>query len=208
MQLEVIQVPAGPLPTNAFVVIDSATSQALIIDAPPESVALIEAEVMARKVTPVALVITHGHWDHIEDTAAIRDRYEVPVMMHDLDRKRLESPERDFTAVTPDQPLSEGDTVELAEQRFDVFHTPGHSPGQISLYHAESQTLFGGDTLFPNGYGRVDIPGASEADTLTTLARLLELPDEVTVYTGHGAPTTIGHERSWMEQVVSTGRLL
>lgn len=209
MQLEVIQIPAGPLATNAFIAIDPATSQALIFDAPPESVALIEGEVMARKAVPVGLVITHGHWDHIEDTAAVRDRYDIPVMMHELDRERLELPgERDFPAVTPDRLLTEGDTVELAELRFRVLHTPGHSPGQISLYHAESRSLFGGDTLFPNGYGRVDIPGASEADTLTSLAKLLDLPDETMVYTGHGATTTIGQERSWMEQVVSTGRLL
>ncbi|MBA2454169.1 MAG: MBL fold metallo-hydrolase [Chloroflexia bacterium] len=209
MQLEVIQIPAGPLETNAFVVIDAATSQALIFDAPPESVALIEGEVMARKASPVALIITHGHWDHIQDTSAVRDRYEIPVMMHDLDRERLESPgERDFPAVTPDRILTEGDTVELAEHRFEVFHTPGHSPGQISLYHAESQSLFGGDTLFPNGYGRVDIPGASESETLATMAKLLEFPDEVTVYTGHGASTTIGQERGWIERVVSSGKLL
>ncbi len=208
MPLEVIQIPAGPISTNAFVVIDPATSQALIIDAPPESAVLIEGEVMARKASPVALVITHGHWDHIEDTTAVRDRYEIPVMMHDLDRERLESPgERAFPAATPDRILSEGDTVELAEHRFRVFHTPGHSPGQISLYHAESGSLFGGDTLFPGGYGRVDIPGASEAETVASIAKLLELPDEVTVYTGHGEPTTIGQERRWMERVVSTGKL-
>lgn len=208
MQLEVIQIPAGPLATNTFVVIDPATSDALIIDAPPESVALIEAEVMARKATPVALVITHGHWDHIQDTVAIRDRFEIPVLMHELDRERLEAPgERDFPAAEPDQLLDEGDTVILADHSFAVFHTPGHSPGQISLYHAESASLFGGDTLFPNGYGRVDIPGASESDTLRSIAKLLELPDDVTVYSGHGDTTTIGDERRWMERVVSTGTL-
>jgi glyoxylase-like metal-dependent hydrolase (beta-lactamase superfamily II) len=68
--------------------------------------------------------------------------------------------------------------------------------------------MFGGDTLFPNGYGRVDIPGASEEATVATIRRLLAIPDDVTVYTGHGLPTTIGAERPWMEQVDRTGRLL
>lgn len=209
VQLEIIQLAAGPLPTNAFVVIDPATSQALIIDAPPDSVALIEGEIMARKATPIALVITHGHWDHVQDTAAIHDRYEIPILMHEFDRTSIESPgERDYPPATPDRLLSEDDVVELGEHHFRVLHTPGHSPGQISLYSVEDSTLFGGDTLFPNGYGRVDIPGASEAETLASMAKLLELPDAVTVYTGHGAPTTIGQERRWMEQVVSTGKLL
>lgn len=209
MQLEIIQLPAGPLTTNAFVVIDPATSLALIIDAPPDSVALIEGEIMARKATPIALVITHGHWDHVQDTAAVRDRYEIPILMHELDRASIESPgERDYPPAAPDRLLSEGDVVELGEHHFKILHTPGHSPGQVSLYSAEDSALFGGDTLFPNGYGRVDIPGASEAETLSSMAKLLELSDDVTVYTGHGAPTTIGQERGWMEHVVSTGKLL
>ena len=207
--LEIVQVPAGPLATNAFVVIDPMTSDALIVDAPPDSAARIEAEIMARKANPVGLVITHGHWDHIEDTAAVRDRYDIPVMVHDLDRPKLEDPgERQFPAVTPDQILADGDTVSLGSHQFQVMHTPGHCEGQISLYHPESGSLLGGDTLFPNGYGRVDIPGASEADTLRSMERLLGLPDDVTVYPGHGRSTTIGQERGWMEHVVSTGKLL
>lgn len=207
--LEIVQVPAGPLATNAFVVIDPMTSDALIVDAPPDSAARIEAEVMARKANPVAVVITHGHWDHIEDTVAVRDRYGIPVMVHDLDRPKLEDPEgHEFPAVTPDAILADGDTVGLGNHVLQVMHTPGHCEGQISLYHPESGTLLGGDTLFPNGYGRVDIPGASEVDTLRSMERLLTLPDDVTVYPGHGASTTIGQERSWMERVVSTGRLL
>lgn len=208
MTLEIVQIPAGPLMTNAFIVIDTATSEAMIVDAPPASADLIEAGVTSRKAKPVALVITHGHWDHIEDTAPVRDRFNVPVMVHQLDRHMLEDPgERTFTAVTPDRILEDGDRVELAGNVFHVMHTPGHCPGQVSLYHEESGTLLGGDTLFPNGYGRVDIPGASEADTLKSMEKLLGLPDEVTVYTGHGEPTTIGRERGWMEHVVSTGKL-
>lgn len=206
--VEIIQVPAGPLMTNAFIVIDRDSSEALIIDAPPDSDELIAAEVDARSVRPAALVITHGHWDHIEDTAAVRDRFDIPVFMHPLDKDMLENPgERGFPAVSPDRDLADGDVVTLAGHEFAVMHTPGHCPGQISLYLASEEVLIGGDTLFPNGYGRVDIPGASEADTLKTLERLLELPDSVTVYTGHGASTTIGAERGWMEQVVSSGRL-
>lgn len=207
--LEVVQVPAGPLMTNAFIVVDSSSNEALIFDAPPESGELIASEINSRGAMPVGLVITHGHWDHVVDTADVKVRYDIPVMMHGLDQAMLENPgEREFPAVSPDRLLEDGDTVALAGNTFSVMHTPGHCPGQISLYLESAGILIGGDTLFPNGYGRVDIPGASEADTLSTMARLLELPDSVTVYPGHGATTTIGRERPWMEQVVSTGRLL
>ena len=207
--LEIVQVPAGPLMTNAFLVIDSGANEALIFDAPPESGEVIAFEISSRGVKPVGIVITHGHWDHVVDTADVKGRYNIPVMMHRLDQAMLENPgEREFQAVSPDRLLEDGDTVDLAGNAFTVMHTPGHCPGQISLYLEPAGVLLGGDTLFPNGYGRVDIPGASEADTLSTIARLLELPDSVTVYPGHGATTTIGRERPWMEQVVSSGRLL
>jgi hydroxyacylglutathione hydrolase len=206
--LEIVQIPAGPLMTNAFLVFDPATQETMIVDAPPDSAELIAAEVSARALKPVILLITHGHWDHIEDAANIRDRFRIPVLVHELDSKMLENPgERGFPAVTADRLLSDGETVELGKHAFAVMHTPGHCPGQISLYHAPSKTLLGGDTLFPNGYGRVDIPGASEPDTLRTLERLLDLPDDVNVFTGHGNNTTIGRERSWMERVVASGQL-
>jgi hydroxyacylglutathione hydrolase len=107
-----------------------------------------------------------------------------------------------------DQTLADGDTVALGHVEFVVMHTPGHSPGQISLYDAVHNALFGGDTLFPNGYGRVDIPGASEDETVATIRRLLELPDAVTVYPGHGRATKIGTERPWMQVVAQTGKLM
>jgi glyoxylase-like metal-dependent hydrolase (beta-lactamase superfamily II) len=78
----------------------------------------------------------------------------------------------------------------------------------VSLYSEADALVFGGDTLFPNGYGRVDIPGASEADTVASMRRLLQLPDDVIVLTGHGEPTTIGRERPWMTRVDETGQLL
>lgn len=207
--LEIVRIVAGPIATNAFIVVDPATSEALIVDAPPDSLALIEAEVLARKATPVALVITHGHWDHIGDVTTVRDRYEIPVLVHELDKPMLENPgDHGFPPVTPDRILSDGDEVALGEHVFKVLHTPGHCPGQISLYHEPNASLFGGDTLFPNGWGRVDIQGASEAETLRTMARLMELPDEVTVYPGHGLATTIGRERPLMSHVVAAGKLI
>jgi glyoxylase-like metal-dependent hydrolase (beta-lactamase superfamily II) len=209
--LEVIQIPAGPIETNAFLVMDPAAGEALIVDAPPDSEIAIDSEVVEHGVRPVALVLTHTHWDHIGDVAAIADRYAVPVLVHELERSRIETPSGGPIEIAPakvDRTLAEGDEVIVGSHRFVVFHTPGHSPGQISLYSESDGVMFGGDTLFPNGYGRVDIPGASEEATLATLRRLLQLPDHVRVFTGHGLPTTIGSERHWMEHCDRTGKLL
>ena len=208
-RLEIVQIPAGPISTNAFLVIETGTRQALIVDAPPESLGMIAEQVEQRGAQPVALVITHAHWDHIGDTAAIRDRYGIPVLAHDLDRPRIEEPSHDeIPGVTPDRLLEEGDVVELDDVRFVVMHTPGHSPGQISLYSAEDGVFLGGDTLFPNGYGTVEIPGASKEQTVETIRRLTALPDDTLVLPGHGASTTVGTERRWMERVAESGRLL
>lgn len=210
-ELEVIQIAAGPIETNAFLVMDRDAGQALIVDAPPEVEIELDGEIVEHGVRPVALVITHTHWDHIGDVAAVADRYAVPVLVHELERERLERPSGGPVDIPPakvDRTLADGDEVALGSHRFVVLHTPGHSPGQISLYSEGDGLMFGGDTLFPNGYGRVDIPGASEEETLATIRRLLALPDSLKVYTGHGLPTTIGKERPWMERVDRTGRLL
>lgn len=208
-RLVIVQIPAGPLATNAFLVIERESGQALIIDAPPESLEAIAVQVEATSALPVALVITHGHWDHVADTAALRDRFNVPVLVHALDQPRLEQPSHDeVPSVTPDRLLAEGDVVELGAVAFTVMHTPGHSPGQVSLYSAEDGVLLGGDTLFPNGYGTVEIPGASKEQTVETIRRLVQLPDDTLVLPGHGASTTIRMERRWMERVAESGRLL
>jgi glyoxylase-like metal-dependent hydrolase (beta-lactamase superfamily II) len=194
----------GPIATNAFLVIDDATNAAVIFDAPPDSLDVLTTAVRAENAQVVLLVITHHHWDHIGDGAALAEALNVPVAAHPASLPFLEHPAGGGMPITPinvDRLLNEGDSVEIGSIKFEVLHTPGHAPGEITLYSAENKAMFGGDTLFPNGYGRTDIPGASEEETLATLRRLLALPDDVAVYPGHGLPTTIGAERRWMERM-------
>lgn len=209
-QLIVAQIPSGPIDTNAYLVIDPGSREALIVDAPADVLARLDGEVTKHGAKPVALVLTHTHWDHVGDAAAIAEKYAIPIMLHELDVPGLEQPRGPdlIRSASADQLLSDGDMVTFGARRFLVLHTPGHSQGQISLYGADDGVLLGGDTLFPNGYGRVDIPGASEQETIATLAKLLELPDDVTVLPGHGSPTLIGQERRWMSRVVETGQML
>ncbi|HVX30262.1 MAG TPA: MBL fold metallo-hydrolase [Nitrolancea sp.] len=195
---------SGPIDTNAFLVIDEATKKAIIFDAPPDSLDLLTTAVRDEQVEVELLVITHHHWDHIGDGAALASALNVPVAAHPASVPFLERPAGGPVPIAPitvDRLLNDGDSVEIGSLHFQVLHTPGHAPGEITLYTAEHRAMFGGDTLFPNGYGRTDISGASEDETLSTLRRLLELPDDVTVYPGHGLSTTIGAERRWMERM-------
>jgi hydroxyacylglutathione hydrolase len=210
-QLVVVQIAAGPIETNAFLVVEPQSGEAFIIDAPPDALDPVQGEVERLGARPVALVLTHTHWDHVGDAAALKEAFGIPIWMHELGRTGLEQPSSAWLEIRPAQAerfLNDGDVVALGNRSATVFHTPGHSKGQISLYFPDDALFFGGDTLFPNGYGRVDIPGASAEETIATMARLLSLPDDVTVLPGHGASTTIGRERPWMEQVARTGRLL
>lgn len=205
MQIEVF--PAGPLPTNAYIVADEETNEAWIIDAPPDSAQMVLDEVTARGYHVNAIIDTHGHWDHIADNAAMQAATGAPLLIHEADAVLIEHPERmgssvpDIAPSKADRYLNDGDMLHLGRYIFTVWHTPGHSPGGVVLYEPTTNTLIGGDTLFPNGHGRIDIPGADRAAMYRSLARLAELPPETTVYTGHGDPTTIGAELSWITAV-------
>ncbi len=205
MQIEVF--PTGPLPTNAYLVADEETNEAWIIDAPPDSAAVVLAEVTARGYTVSLLINTHGHWDHVADNAAMQAGTNAPLLIHEADEPMIREPGRmgnfmpHITPTKADRYLSDGDMLHLGQYIFTVWHTPGHSPGGVVLYEPTTNTLIGGDTLFPNGHGRIDIPGADREAMHRSLARLATLPPETTVYTGHGDPTTIGAELRWLSQM-------
>jgi hydroxyacylglutathione hydrolase len=202
---------AGPIQTNAFVVADEASSDAMVVDAPPESVDQILDAVRDDGFTVALIVLTHCHFDHIIDAAALKKETGAPLAMHPDAVPHLQSAidsgqvSYSLDEIGPDIILNDGDEVNIGALRFRVMLTPGHAPGQISLYEEDEKVIFGGDTLFPGGYGRADLPGSSAEETQQTIARLLELPDDVTVYPGHGLPARIGNERSWMKDVAEKG---
>lgn len=208
MSLTIRAFPAGPIETNAFLVTDQETNRALIIDAPMDVTESILAAANEAGAQVVRIVITHTHWDHIGDAALIKEQSGVPLAAHPLAAERLASPGSattdlpfEITGTSVDEWLNEGDVVELGEHRFAVLHLPGHEPAHIALYSEPDRMFLGGDVLFPNGHGRTDIPGSDQETMNRSLARLLDLPDDVVVYPGHGEPTTIGRERPWMESL-------
>ncbi len=207
MALSIIQFPAGPIETNAYLVVDDATMDAIVIDAPSGSVDLIAGGIARTGATVRSLVITHGHWDHIADTNGLARALNVPVYAHAAVVDRIANPADGFPVeivpATVDHQLDEGDVVVVGSHSFTVMFLPGHDVGHIALYDVENQIFLGGDVLFPGGHGRTDIPGSDQAVMNQTIKRLLDLPDDVVVYPGHGDQTTIGAERRWMTRLAA-----
>ncbi|MGP3925797.1 MBL fold metallo-hydrolase [Streptomyces sp. 8N616] len=175
--------------------------QVLVVD-PAHDADAIRTAVGDRRLA--AVVCTHAHNDHVDAAPALADRTGAPVLLHPDDQVlwKLVHPHRQ-----PDRALADGDVLEVAGTALRVLHTPGHAPGAVCLYAPELGALFSGDTLFAGG------PGATRrsfSDFGTIIAsirdRLLTLPGETVVHTGHGETTSIGAEAPYLEDWVARGR--
>lgn len=203
----------GPLATNVHLLADPRSREAIAIDTATPCLAWIAGALEERGWTLKLIVNTHGHWDHMGDNAALAAHTGADIAIHPDDAHRLTSPEPLYAPfeIVPSVPaveLAEGGIVRFGAIRLRVLHTPGHTEGSVCLLDDEGGLLFSGDTLFPGGWGRVDFPGGSAAAMVESIGRLAGLPDGLEVLPGHGAATTIGRERPWMEQVRAENRLL
>ena len=210
--MEHLHAVVGPLATNVHVLADARTREAIAIDTATPSLAWIRDELAARDWTLKLIVSTHGHWDHIGDNAAVAEHTGASIAVHPADAPMLLAPQPLWAPfeVPPSVPavdLAEGGEIRFGEIRLRVLHTPGHTAGSVCLLSNEDGALFAGDTLFPGGWGRVDLPGGSAEEMAASLVRLGELEDRLRVYPGHGAATTIGRERAWLDLVRREGRL-
>jgi hydroxyacylglutathione hydrolase len=206
--------PAGAFAANCYVVAPAAGEQCLIIDPGQDAEAGI-AEITDRyRLRPAAVLLTHGHIDHVWSVAPVCGARGIPACIHPADRALLSDPARGlpleagqqlFGGLTFTEPddvveLAGGMTLELAGVPLVVDHAPGHTPGSVTFRlpaAAEPGTLFSGDLLFAGSIGRSDLPGGDYATILESLARVcLPLSDETVVLAGHGPQTTIGAERA------------
>lgn len=192
----------GPFQTNCYLVEDEASGEALLIDPTLESESVLD-ELTARKLHLAAIVNTHGHIDHVYADAFFAQHSGAPLAIHRADAPMLASlaqQARLFGLPEPalpqaDRLLADGDTITAGALSLRVLHTPGHTPGGIGLY--APGVLFSGDTLFAGGVGRTDLPGGDWDQLITSITdRLLALPDDTIVYSGHGPATTIGTEKT------------
>ncbi|NUR62478.1 MAG: MBL fold metallo-hydrolase [Catenulispora sp.] len=207
--------PAGSLGANCYLVAPGAGEQCVIIDPGEQAVAGVEELVREHKLQPVAVLLTHGHVDHMMSVIPVCGDYGVPAYVHPGDREMLTDPQK-WLGIPPGTPifgqaefaepadvkeLTDGVVLDLAGLRITVDHAPGHTKGSVTFRTPGLQdiphVLFTGDLLFAGAVGRWDLPGGNREELLASLARVcLPLPDETVVLSGHGPQTTIGRERA------------
>jgi len=189
---------SGPLATNAYLLVDDQTREAVLVDA-PHGVSRQLVRHMENGARVVMLINTHGHWDHTGDNEGVLKIIHAPLAIHSADAEMLKDGgaygyETPIPAITSraDRLLAGEDVISFGSARLRVMHTPGHTPGSICLYHEAGKTLISGDTLFEDSCGRTDLPNSSESEMAASLRTLSKLPAETRFYPGHGEGSTIG----------------
>lgn len=214
----VVGFPAGPWGTNCYVIATAAGEQCLVVDPGKDAAPGVAEAVREHGLQPVAVLLTHGHIDHVWSVVPVCGSYGVPAYLHPQDRALLGDPLSGISGQTramlepmtggqlpvmePDdvRELTDGAVLELAGMELAVDHAPGHTRGSVLFRRAGADgvppILLSGDVLFEGSIGRTDLPGGSHPDMLRSLTtKVLPLPDEMVVLPGHGDTTTIGRER-------------
>ncbi len=199
--MKVEHIVVGALETNCYLVYCDETREAAVVDPGAEPHRIIQAIVRA-DILPVLLINTHGHIDHIGANKDIIDKYSIPLFIHEADREMLQlGHQSELSSLlgankspAPDGFLEDGQEISIGRSTLHVIHTPGHSPGSVSLW--SDGLLLSGDTLFNRGVGRTDLPGGSWETLVHSIeTKIFILPEKTIVFPGHGPSTTIGKEK-------------
>ncbi len=202
--MKVGQCCVGMVRTNCYGLLNEQTKEMIIVDPgdDPETVASLAARMEGR---PVAILLTHGHFDHIMAVEALKEKYQIPVYAGLEEEDVLADPALNKTdllrrpmSVRPEVLLKDEEEFNLAGLSLRAYHTPGHTKGSMCYYFPEESVLVSGDTLFCESVGRTDLPTGSSRQIIESLRRLLKiLPEETDVLPGHESATTIGHEKRY-----------
>ena len=205
--------PAGWFQTNCYLVAPEEGAEAVVIDPGQDALAGVDELCARYRLKPVAVLLTHGHLDHVWTVAPLAGARGIPAFIHPADRHLLADPLAGFSPddramfpglelAEPDdvRELADGQVLQLAGLELIAEHTPGHTPGHVTFRLpavGEPGTLFSGDLVFAGSVGRTDLPGGDWRQLLDSIAaRFLTLPDETVVLPGHGPRTTVGRERA------------
>lgn len=194
----------GIISTNCYLVINEDTKQAVIID-PAACPSYLMSHIKSEGLKIEAILLTHGHFDHIMGIDGFLSEFDVPVYVHEEDADAMEDPVLNQSSTYTSgytfgkaRYLRDRQTLELAGYTFQVIHTPGHTKGGCCYYVASENVLFSGDTLFQNSVGRTDFVNSSTSDLVHSVReKLFLLPDDTMVYPGHMGETKIGHEKKY-----------
>ncbi len=195
---------AGPVETNAYLVIDEESGVAVAIDTPMGSASWYLEEARRNSAQIGEIWLTHSHWDHTADCEELRVATGAVVFLHEDDEYRLLDPNAHlvfslpftFTASKADRYVRHDDRLHIGESAWQVRHVPGHTEGSVCFINHEERVAIVGDTLFDGSIGRTDLPGGDHHVLIASIVReLLSLGDDYAVLPGHMGPTTIGRER-------------
>lgn len=192
----------GIISTNCYLAVNEKTKQAVVID-PAAAPARLMSHIREEGVKIEAILLTHGHFDHIMGIDGFLKEYNVPVYVHEDDLLMMEDPQWNQSAIytagytfSKAEPVKDGQILSYAGYEFQVLHTPGHTPGGCCYYVKSEHVLFSGDTLFQRSVGRTDFRGSSTSALIRGIReKLMPLPDDTHVYPGHMGETMIGYER-------------
>ena len=196
--LKIRKLTVGQLQTNCYLVMTG--NEALIID-PGDDADYILRIIADEGIAPTKVIATHGHYDHILAVTELKLAYQIPFLMHKEDEfllKRMRASAAHFGKIVSDPPpkidkyLKEGESLKIGNYKLKIVHTSGHTPGSISLYSKVAKAVFVGDVIFAGGgMGRTDFAYSNRTDLLNSVGKLLKLPEDTVVYSGHGEETTV-----------------
>ena len=192
----------GIAQTNCFLVADEEAKQAVLFDAPNDTVAPLMEEALRRGWDVIGLWLTHGHFDHIADHTEVTSRFpEAKVLIHRLDEPKLLRPNSSIFALPftipprrADGYLEDGQKLAIGSLRLEVIHTPGHAPGHVMFHLPDQQALIGGDLIIGGAVGRTDLPDSDPDQLNESIRRVMALPPKTRLLPGHGSPSTLAEE--------------